>query len=319
MAVTILLVGCGKQNISSGARPSSKEQTSAATTAAQPDSPPQEAQSRSKVEINFITFSKIDKAQELTQGGGVKVAICDWLFDLRGQATNKYVEAASMIPGEPVGADKPWHGEWMAQMVHQTAPACKIIPIRARTAKEDFQQYLIKGIRFAADHGAVAVTSSMGPLTNTAELREAVDYAEKKGTLFINVHPIGEMGRWGEQKREADETDRQMLCTGLVSVPAHRATPERGRDIYVWPYALTPTYKDGWGYSDGPPIAAGVVALMKSVNPSLTPQQIKKIIIKTAFTKDGFQVLDAEAAVKAAMQNKLMPPNTVLEPTPTAP
>ena len=106
-----------------------------------------------------------------------------------------------MIPGEPVGADKPWHGEWMAEIVRQTAPACKVIPIRARTERDDYEQYLIKGIRYAADHGAVAVTSSMGPLDETEELREAVEYAEKKGTLFINVHPIGKSGDGERGKR----------------------------------------------------------------------------------------------------------------------
>ena len=155
-----------------------------------------------KAKINFITFSKIDKAQNYSKGEGVKVAVCDWLFDLRGgEASKKYVNPTSMVPGEPVGSDQPWHGEWMAEMVHQTTPACKIIPIRARAYggwipnRNDYQPYLIKGIRFAADQGAVAVTSSMGPLTFTDELREVVDYAEAKGTLFINVHPINGKGR----------------------------------------------------------------------------------------------------------------------------
>ena len=279
------------------------------------------SESRLKAKTNFITFSKIDKAQTISKGEGAKIAICDWLFDLRGQATNKYVEAASMIPGESVGADKPWHGEWMAEIVHQTAPACKIIPIRARTKEDDYEQYLIKGIRYAADHGAVAVTSSMGPLDETEELREAVEYAENKGTLFINVHPIGKYGNWEEGKTEPDQTDRRIVCSGPVSVPWHPARSEYGRDIYVWPYALTHHFLDDWGCSVGPPIVAGVVALMKSANPSLTPQQIKQIIVKTAVTKDGFGVLDAEAAVNAAIKSRLMPPpNTALEHlTPTAP
>jgi hypothetical protein len=167
-----------------------------------------------------------------------------------------------------------------------------------RSPLPQLREYLVKGIRYAADHGAVAVTSSMGPLTLTKELREAVDYAEAKGTLFINVHPINEK-TW-----KPDELNQKIICTGLISVPKHPASPEPGRDIYVWPYSLTHHYLDDWGYSDGPPIVAGVVALMKGANPSLTPRQIKEIIVKTAFNKDGFQVLDAEAAVKAAMQSK---------------
>jgi hypothetical protein len=68
------------------------------------------SESRLKAKINFITFSKIDKAQNFSKGEGVKVAICDWLFDSRTQASDEYTDPASMIPGEPVGTDKPWHG-----------------------------------------------------------------------------------------------------------------------------------------------------------------------------------------------------------------
>ena len=257
------------------------------------------SKSELRSKTNFITFSKIDKAHNYSKGEGVKIAVCDWLFDLRGgEASKKYLNPSSMIPGQPVGSDEPWHGEWMSEMVHQTAPDCQIIPIRARTADDDYQQYLIKGIRFAADQGAAAVTSSMGPLFLTVDLRKAVDYATAKGTLFINVHPI-EKSIW-----ESDEISHEIICTGLVSVPGHRALPEPRRDIYVWPYSLTPTYKDGWGYSNGPPIVAGVVALMKSANPALTPREIKQIIATTAFMKDGFRALDAEAAVLAAMRSK---------------
>lgn len=262
------------------------------------------SESRLKAKTNFISFSKIDKAQNLSRGEGVKVAICDWCFDLRGQASNKYVDAASMVSSEPIGAGNPWHGEWMAEIVHQTAPDCKIIPIRARAfeaKKRDYQPYLINGIRYAADHGAVVVTSSMGPLRMTKALRDALAYADSKGTLFINVHPI--------YKMKSDVTNSNILCTGVVSVPWHRAYREPGRDIYVWPYMLTHHLLDDWGYSVGPPIVAGVVALMKSANPSLTPSQIKEIIVKTTYIKHEFRVLDAEAAVKTAMQGRMMPPN----------
>jgi hypothetical protein len=254
-------------------------------------------QSRSSSEPNFLTFSRIDQAQSYSMGEGTKVAVCDWLFDLRGgEASKKYTNPASMVPGQPVGSAKPWHGEWMAQMVHQTAPACKIIPIRARTEKADFQPYLIKGIRFAADKGAVAVTSSMGPITLDNELRQAIDYAEAKGVLFINVHPVTD---------SKGQSDPRILCTGLISVPGHRVQPDPRRDIFVWPYPLTPTNMDGWGYSDGPPIVAGVVALMKSANAALTPRELKELIVSTAFTNvDGFRVLDAEAALQAAIKRK---------------
>ena len=56
---------------------------------------------------------------------------------------------------------------------------------------------------------------------------------------------------------------------------------------------------DGWGYSNGPPVVVGVIALMKSVNPDLTSEEIRRIIKETFYEHEGFSVLDGEGAVKA--------------------
>ena len=253
-------------------------------------------------EPNLITFSRIDKAWPHSRGEGIKVAILDWLFDMSPKASAKYINPTSMVPGAEVGAEKPWHGEWMAEIVHQVAPGAKIIPIRARPAADKdrdadgryvYEKYLVQGIRFAADQGAVAVTSSMGPLAQSKDLRDAIDYAEQKGTIFIDVHP--------EEKTDANTFDKRIVHPGVVSVPAHRLRPDFRREVYVWPYDLKPVFQDGWGLSNGPPIVAGVIALMKSANPELTNPEIRRIIVETADSRDGFKVLDAEAAVKKAL------------------
>ncbi len=84
-------------------------------------------------------------------------------------------------------------------------------------------------------------------------------------------------------------------------MPEHPTKPEPSRDVYTWPYDLDAKFEDGWGYSNGPPIVAGVIALVKSANPRLTPRQIRELLVRTAYDREGFKVLDAAAAVKAAM------------------
>ena len=263
----------------------------------------------------FITFSRVDAAWEHSKGAGAKVAVLDWQFDLGRRAAAKYIDPTSLIPDQGIGELSPWHGEWMAELVHAIAPEAKIMPIRARPlcAFEDrskcdqqaYEKYAIEGIRLAADHGAVAVTSSMGPLEHSAELLAAIDYAESRGTLFINVHP--EYAVYNEETYEAcalGDCSDKIFHAGIVSVPDHPTEPNPLRDVYVWPYQPDPVYEDGWGYSNGPPIIAGVVALMKSVNQDLTPAELKAIIVETATMKDGFAVLDAEAAVKEGLARR---------------
>ena len=257
---------------------------------------------RALAEPNLLSYSRIAQAQTHGRGAGCLVAILDWQFDLSGPEAEKYVEPTSLVPGEAIGELKPWHGEWMAEIVHTIAPEAKIMPIKARGLEQaDYQDNVIAGIRLAADRGAVAVTCSMGPVKASPELSAAVDYAEARGTVFVNVHPEIVPGQDGKYRLcDGSACDGRILSTGVVSVPDHPAEPEPERDIYVWPYDLEAHWEDGWGYSNGPPTVAGVIALLKSAAPGLTPAEIRRLIVTTARIENGFAVLDAEAALLAA-------------------
>ncbi|MEE8577899.1 MAG: hypothetical protein V3T31_11640 [candidate division Zixibacteria bacterium] len=262
----------------------------------------------------LLTFSSVEEAWQHADGSGTKVAVLDWLFDMSEEAKVKYIDAKSMIPDMPIGTVEPWHGEWMAEIVHRIAPGAKIIPIRCNPGREEddpndrfesYEKYLWAGIRYAADHGAVAVTNSMGPVRHCNELAEAIDYAEDRGTIFVDVHPEY-IAYDGEQYQFCDSgaCDSRIIHTGVIAVPDYKVEPDANRDIYLWPYAPEPVYKDGWGFSNGPPQVAGAIALMKSVNPDLNNDEVREIILGSSFVLHGFNVLDTESCVLEALKRK---------------
>ena len=258
--------------------------------------PPRNTQS------DLIAFSHIDKAWAYSKGAGVTVAVVDWQFDPHADAAAMFVSPASMVPGEKMGDLKAWHGAWMVNTVHAIAPEARIIPIIGRSLKQrGFQDSLIAGVRYAAEHGAVAVTSSMGTTRQSPALADAIEFAERSGTLFVDVHPETIASGEGTSRPCAPaECDGRIVHAGVVSVPEHPVKPDPSRNVYTWPYDLDEKYEDGWGFSNGPPIVAGVIALVKSANPRLSPEQVRHLLVETASDRDGFKVLDAEAAVKAA-------------------
>lgn len=114
------------------------------------------------------------------------------------------------------------------------------MPIKARGVDDrDHEPRIVEGIRLAADHGAVAVCSSMGPLQHSPELLAAVEYAESRGTIFVDVHPEYVLDESG-QKRQIrwDERSPLILHPGPVSVPDHPVSTETDRDVHTWPYDL---------------------------------------------------------------------------------
>jgi hypothetical protein len=254
-------------------------------------------------QADLIGFSHIDKAWAYSKGADVRVAVIDWQFDANAAAAADFVFASSMVPGERIGDLKPWHGAWMVDIVHRIAPEAKIIPIIGRSLKQaGYQDSVPRGIRYAAEHGATVIASSMGPVTQSQALRDAIDFAEARGTLFVNVHPenVADAGK-AFQPCSVGECDPRIVRAGIVSVPEHPVKPDPSRHVYTWPYSLDATYQDDWGFSMGPPIVAGTIALMKAANPALSPQPLRELLVQTAETRDGFKVLNAEAAVKAAI------------------
>lgn len=250
---------------------------------------------------DLATFSRVPEAWALSRGAGATVAVLDWQFDPAAEVAAHYVAPTSLVPGERIGGLDPWHGAEMVRIVRHVAPEAGIMPIIARASGRAYQDQVIEGIRYAADHGAVAVTNSMGLVTASPALRAAIDYAEERGTLFVDVHPENTVAVPDSFVGcQAGACDARIVHAGIVAVPEHPLRPNSARDVYTWPYDLTSLFRDGWGYSSGPPVIAGVIALMKAANPALAPADIRRILVATAAERDGFRVLDAAAAVAAA-------------------
>ena len=85
----------------------------------------------------------------------------------------------------------------------------------------------------------------------------------------------------------------------IVSKPIEFA--EKDKDyIYVigTGFIDEETFPNTWGVSQTAPIVAGVIALMKELNPDLSPVEIKDILLKSGNRiSSGYKILDACKAV----------------------
>lgn len=180
------------------------------------------------------------------------------------------------------------------------APAVKLMVLRAVPDGDERDKDIANAIRYAVDNGAQVINMSFGKAYSPQ--KEAVDaavrYAESKGVLL--VHASGNEGvnvdtspsfptrtflaggtapNWIEVGASAPSAD---------SLAASFSNYSRTRvDVFapgvsIWSTVTKGGYERLQGTSMASPVVTGVAALLLAYYPSLTPAQVKDIIMQSA-------------------------------------
>lgn len=167
----------------------------------------------------------------------------------------------------------------------------RVMPLVAVDA-DDFAAYsdIAAAIQYAADHGVRVINVSVGGVNASNTLQKAVDYAWSKGALVF-----------ASAMNQAVSTPYYpAACARAVAVSATDFNDRLASfsNYGGWITLSAPgtgilTTADGGGYSYhngtsfASPIAAGVAALVLSVNPRLTNAEVLSILKKTADLPPG--------------------------------
>ena len=187
----------------------------------------------------------------------------------------------------------------------------KIMAIRCVPNGDERDKDIANGIRYATDNGAKIINMSFGKKYSWDKkvVDEAVKYAESKGVLLIHAagndgEDIDKVTHYPCKKFDGKGEASNFMAIGALSwKPDEKVVAnfsnygKKTVDVFspgVDIYSTTPKngYRDASGTSMASPVAAGVAAVLKSYYPSLTPQQIKKILIKSSLkTYKGKKVI----------------------------
>jgi hypothetical protein len=236
-----------------------------------------------------------------TKGAGVVVAVIDSGIDpynalfkdrlVPGFNFLKRTKAPWKDEEAPV-IDYGLHGTGVSSVLLAIAPDCRIMPVRPMDSDTmndpAFDSWLHEfeaaGIYYAVNHGAHIISVSAGLHAAQPVVAEAVRYAYKKNVVICTSAGNISRSQFGLNPDDAfyRAFDGEVLLVGGVE--------KRGPDFRPWPhslpnplvdvaapsdriYVLVPTYlpefKDDYvaGTSLAAPIAAGVVALLRSGAP----------------------------------------------------
>ncbi|MET9647627.1 type VII secretion-associated serine protease mycosin [Streptomyces syringium] len=255
----------------------------------------------------YLDAMHAEEMWQTSTGAGVTVAVIDSgvdaeLPDLQGQVLPG--KDFSGITGD-AHSDYEGHGTSMAVLIAGTgksnagagsfglAPGAKILPLRVISDKAPVTQTLpgvamSDAIRFAANSEAKIINISMGGPGEVPEQEKAVEYALSKGKLvFASV---------GNRGRKDNAVVFPAAFPGVVGVAAvdedieATAESERGPqvDLAAPGDNMITTCKGGTGIcrghgtSDATALASASAALLWSVHPDWTANQITRVLINTA-------------------------------------
>jgi len=232
----------------------------------------------------------VTEAQKIATGKGVIVAILDHLFDKEDESLkHRLVRPASVLQDAPVFEPKAraGHGTWMARVLVKVAPDVKIMPVKicGKGIYGDAELY-IKGIEYAIENGAdiISLSHQAIPREKQQDLDGTIKKATEKGVTFVYINYQG--------KR------KDVIVTSPIEF-ANRYNSNNNIFVIGTNFIDESSFPNTWGVSQTAPIVAGVIAMLKELNPELIPFEIKKILFESYNTiSSGYPILDALKAVK---------------------
>lgn len=270
--------------------------------------------------LNNTPFPNFDinacQAWNISQGLNVKVAVIDSGIhtthnDLSGNISPfSFNTITGTSPSQPALTGEVWHGTHVAGIVGAikdnnlqvvgVAPQCKIMPISSSLQTfPTLSAELASGISWAYQNGADIINNSWGDQgghvqLNSVLLENSIIDAltlgrNNKGTLV--VFAAGNYGSWPVYGVDYPASFNENITTvGAINIYGQRTPSSAFGDkldlmapgvhiLSTMPNNQTQTQS---GTSMASPHVAGVCALILSVNPCLTGQQVRNIIEQTA-------------------------------------
>jgi serine/threonine protein kinase len=247
----------------------------------------------------FLNMLNCQKAWEISKGRGAVVVMSDQGFHIKHPDLIGRIQATEHFG--PVTLDAPeqnFHGTDMSRILLAVAPEARIVPVlcsgTSLDANGDMADNIAKSFQYAADLKADVVSASWAQWFNTNEkllaaVRNAVDH--------------GVVVSWFHYPRAYPGLLRPTFAYAAGWDPG----PQLGfADRFLTdPPGFHPVEIEA-GLSGTAPQAAGIAALVKSVDAKLTPGQIEALIVQNAtpigggiLVPDVYNTLVAAAAAAA--------------------
>jgi hypothetical protein len=234
-------------------------------------------------------------AWEVTRGNGITVAVLDTgVNPAHVDLSGKLVAGRNVVSNNSDTSDIHGHGTKVAGVVGAVmdngegvasiAPGAMIMPIRITNSSDGWAttSAMASGITWAADNGARVANISY-EATSSSTVRNAADYMRSRGGMVVSS-----AGNDGSLRSTADSdsiitvsaTGSSDVITGWSNYGAFVDVAAPGAGL--WTTSSSGGYASVSGTSFSAPAAAATIAMIMSVDGSLTPGEIEVILEDSA-------------------------------------
>lgn len=263
------------------------------------------------------------------------VAVCDSGIEAAHEDLKKNtLPGHSFLNNDQSNTPTTSHGTFVAGLIAAeinnnlgvagVAPKVKVLPLKiANTKGGSSLKKIVDCIKYAADYGVQVINVSFTGV-NSMSVEEAGIYARERGALL--VYSAGNQGK----NRRSYPDHAHVLIVGATNKQDKRWTYRKnffqrggsnygpfidvvapGHKVYSTHSYITQggdKYRSGSGTSYSAPIVSAIAALIFSINPELTPDEVEKIInLSTDIIGDEYYYgagrVNAYQAVKLALQS----------------
>ncbi|MDZ4827496.1 MAG: S8 family serine peptidase, partial [Actinomycetota bacterium] len=284
---------------------------------------------------DYLDPLRVQQAWEITTGAGKTIAVVDTGVDLDHEdLIGRFVSGFDFVNNDATPQDDNGHGTLVAGAaaasanavgVIGVAPSANVMPIKVLNHEGSGSDVNIAlGIRWAAENGADIINLSLAGPGNSAVLDSSIAYA--RGNDVVVVAATGNEG--------VSTPHFPAASTGVVAVGATgddgTAAWFSNRGSYVDVAApgidiVSTTFDGGYGSASGTslasPIVAGVAALVRADEPTLTESQVTARLRDTAKDRGpaGFDLVYGAGTPDAFSAVGGLPLPTAATQSPTGP
>jgi hypothetical protein len=235
---------------------------------------------------SYSSIHKLHQAHALSLGRGARVGILDHSFQAQAHP-ELYAGFVEFLPPESrlPQASESNRGYWMTLALAETAPEAQVFALNTYHPDEDLRvEAMVRAIDWAINEGLDAVTYCSEPFSKEAreKLDPAVTRAVASGVvvIFANYfHPLNILpGGLGQPEplgtRAPDLRIFSYECAVAVADEVVALMdPDDDRISRFRPSLARPS---------AGPVAAGLVALVRSLAPEISPVEVKRILMETS-------------------------------------